>query len=219
MDSGFGFGPAARTTRCSRAQALSCSSPASSSSPGTRRKPYRRLATRFRGLLLFPRGLFGVLWRVGWWRLVNSVWAAVEYRRSFWEAAAGDAEICGPWYRGSCRRRRPGARSSGVRLVLAAVCGLRAVDVGTQRTPAAACRFGWDDGLVRTRNGGFRADDLSGGEAAQPNGRCQTASQLADRWGACGDGVPGQEGVAEAIGCGGRAAGALGRVPGCCVET
>jgi hypothetical protein len=44
-DSGSAVGPAARATRCSRVQALSCSTPASSSSLGTRRTPYLAFRT------------------------------------------------------------------------------------------------------------------------------------------------------------------------------
>lgn len=106
-DSGSGVCPAARATRCSRVQALSWSSPASSSSPGTRRKPCRNCsALRGHGVQAghdisgqrLCGGAEGV-WNLGSrWKAGPGGCERVP-EGEHWGKPQQATQLCRPWYR------------------------------------------------------------------------------------------------------------------------
>jgi hypothetical protein len=62
------------------------------------------------------------------------------------------------------------------------VCGLRAVGVDTATDSRGDCRAPWNGGLVRERNGGFRADDLPVVEGWGPMAEVRQPSQTGCWW-------------------------------------
>jgi hypothetical protein len=133
--------------------------------------------TRGKRLLVYLESLFAALkWLMGRESVRETGLGCNRIlERSLWRAAAGDSDM----ERGLVipRRCRGGVTLRMARALLElscqagpgdSVCGLRTVGVGTATDSRGGfVELWWNGGLVRERNGGFRADDLPavGGEA------------------------------------------------------